>query len=296
MRKELSPGRLRFIEPQSPLLVETPPQSDDWIHEIKYDGFRTQLILDWDGARAYTKSGADWTKRYWPVVAAVERLPARDLILDGEMIAPEPDGKPNFHAIHSRIVWNAELLAFVAFDILWLNGKDLRGLPAIERKAILWDLVKPADGVIQYSQHVEGGGADFYKAVDGMGLEGMVSKRRSAPYRSGKGDSWVKIKCWELGEFELLGVKREPGKRTEAIVAKNGRYAGSPAISMTRDIRERLLKRMRAAPQAPPAGLPNAIAGADVEWLRPGLTATVRSLRGEAKLRHGSVKAIKQGT
>ncbi|MGX9145960.1 ATP-dependent DNA ligase [Mesorhizobium sp. 128a] len=291
----MSADRLKFIKPQEPILVETPPVSDEWIHEIKYDGFRTQLILDWAGARAFTRTGIDWSKRYWPIVTAAENLPAKSFILDGEVIAPDPDGTPNFHEMHSRMTWNAELLAFVAFDIMHLDDQDLRSLPAVERRAILWDLVKPADGIIQYSQHVEGGGAEFYEAADKMGLEGVVSKRRNAPYRSGKSDSWVKIKCWEFGEFELLGVKRQPGKRTEAIVAKGGKYAGSPAISMTREIRERLLKRMRDA-QPPPAGLPSAIARADVEWLKPGLTATVRSLRGEARLRHGSVKAVREGT
>ncbi|MBZ9705406.1 DNA ligase [Mesorhizobium sp. ESP7-2] len=284
--------RLKFIKPQEPILVLEPPLSDDWLHEIKYDGFRTQLILDWAGARAFTRTGIDWSKRYWPVVDAAEKLKAKSFILDGEMIAPEPDGRPNFHAMHSRMAWNAELLAFVAFDIMHLDGQDLRALPAIERKAILWEMVKPADGIIQYSQHVEGNGAAFYAAADSMNLEGIVSKRRTAPYHAGKGDSWVKTKCWDVAEFELLGIKREPGKITEAIVARGGKYAGSPAIAMTKQIRERLLTRMRDAP--PPAGLPNAIAGAAVEWLQPGLTATVRSLRGEAKLRHGSVKAIRE--
>src|SRR4029079_10542638 len=111
-------------------------------------------------------------------------------------------GRPNFHEIHSRMAWNAELLAFVAFDILHRDGQDLRTLPAIDRKAILWELVKPADGIIQYSQRVEGGGAAFYEAAEKMGLEGIVSKRRGSPYRGGKDEAWVKVKCWDIGEFE----------------------------------------------------------------------------------------------
>ncbi|RWO08255.1 RNA ligase family protein [Mesorhizobium sp.] len=294
MRKTGSQDRLKFIKPQEPVLVETPPVSDDWLHEIKYDGFRTQIILDWAGARALTRTGIDWSKRYWPIVAAAEKLKAKSFILDGEMIAPDADGRPNFHEMHSRMAWNAELLAFVAFDIMHLDGKDLRPLPAIERKAILWDLVKPAEGIIQYSQHVEGGGADFYKAVERMGLEGMVSKRRGSMYRSGESEAWLKIKCWELGNFDLLGIKRENGKRTEAIVARDGKYAGSPSIALTKEIRERLLRRVRKAKPLPPAGLPKAVATADVEWVPPGFKAVVRSLRGEPKLRHGSVKEIRE--
>ncbi|WP_288142838.1 DNA ligase [Mesorhizobium sp.] len=294
MRGVPSRDRLKFIKPQEPILVQEPPISDDWLHEIKYDGFRTQLILDWTGARALTKSGIDWSKRYWPIVAAAEKLKAKSFDLDGEVIAPDPDGRPNFHEMHSRMAWNAELLAFVAFDIMHLDGKDLRSLPAIERKAILWDLVKPAEGIIQYSQHIQGSGDDFYKAVEKMGLEGQVSKRKGSPYRSGENESWVKIKCWELGNFDLLGIKRETGKRTEAIVARDGKYAGSPSIALTKEIRERLLKRVRGAAPRPPAGLPKAVATADVEWVRPGLKAIVRSLRGEPKLRHGSVKEIRE--
>ncbi|RVA56846.1 DNA ligase, partial [Mesorhizobium sp. M7A.F.Ca.CA.004.09.1.2] len=180
--------RLKFIKPQEPVLVLEPPVSDDWIHEIKYDGFRTQIILDWAGARAFTRTAIDWSKRYWPIVTAAEQLKAKSFILDGEVIAPEPDGRSNFHAMHSRMAWNAELLAFVAFDILYLDGEDLRPRPAIERKAILWDLIKPAEGIIQYSQHVEGGGAEFYDAAERMGLEGVVSKRKFSPYRSGAKD------------------------------------------------------------------------------------------------------------
>ncbi|RWQ12317.1 RNA ligase family protein [Mesorhizobium sp.] len=290
----MSGARLKFIKPQEPVLVETPPVSDDWLHEIKYDGFRTQLTLDWAGAWALTRTGIDWSKRYWPVVAAAEKLKAKSFILDGEMIAPDPDGRPNFHEMHSRMAWNAELLAFVAFDIMHLDGKDLRALPAIERKAILWDLVKPAEGIIQYSQHVEGSGAEFFKAVEKMGLEGMVSKRRGSRYRSGESEAWLKIKCWELGNFDLLGIRRETGKRTEAIVARDGKYAGSPSIALTKEMRERLMRGVRGASPRPPAGLPKAVATADVEWVRPGFKAVVRSLRGEPKLRHGSVKEIRE--
>ncbi|MFK0688175.1 DNA ligase [Mesorhizobium sp. IMUNJ 23033] len=255
MRNGAGEARLKFIKPLEPVLVLEPPVSDDWLHEIKFDGFRVQLILDWAGARAFTKNGHDWSKSYWPIVAAVEKLPAKSLILDGEVIAPDPDGRPNFHQMHSRMAWNAELLAFVAFDILHLDGWDLRSLPAIERKAMLWDLVKPADGIIQYSQHVEGGGAEFYAAIDKMGLEGMVSKRRGSPYHSGPSDIWVKTKCWEIGDFELLGIKREPGKPPQGIMARGGKYAGSATVALTKEMRERLWHRVRKG-RAPPPGLP----------------------------------------
>ncbi|TJW14592.1 MAG: DNA ligase [Mesorhizobium sp.] len=283
---------MKFIKPLEPVLVEEAPVSDDWLHEIKYDGFRTQLILDWAGGRAFTRTGNDWSKRYWPIVAALEKLPAKALILDGEMIAPEPDGKPNFHEMHSRMAWNAELLAFVAFDILHKDGRDLRPLPAIERREILWDVVKPAAGIIQYSQHIQGGGADFFAAVEKMGLEGVVSKRRNSPYRSGSSDSWVKTKCTEIGDFDLLGIQREPGKATMALMARNGKYAGKAVISAGRSIKERLWKRVQQAKAEPPDCLPKAVIDPSVEWVKPGIKARVKYLRGELKLRHASVQGF----
>jgi ATP-dependent DNA ligase len=108
MRRSPSLGRLKFVPPQLPRLVETPPESDDWIHEIKYDGYRTQVIIDWDGARAYTKTWIDWTSRYWPIVTAAEALGARSAIIDGEVIAPTPNGAPDFRALRSAMAWNAD--------------------------------------------------------------------------------------------------------------------------------------------------------------------------------------------
>ncbi|RWF41839.1 MAG: DNA ligase [Mesorhizobium sp.] len=285
---------MKFIKPLEPIQVETPPVSAEWLHEIKYDGYRTQLTLDWAGARAFSRNGHDWSKRYWPIVAAAEELPAKSFILDGEMIAPEPDGRPNFHRMHSRMTWNAEQLAFVAFDILHLDGQDLRSLPAIERKAKLWDLVKPAKGIIQYSEHVDGGGAAFFEAVEKMGLEGMVSKRRESPYKSGKIDAWVKTKCWELGEFDLLGIRREPGKPAAALMARDGRYAGTAAITLPSGLRERLWQRVQASRTAKPSQrVPSAFAD-DVEWVKPGITGRVKFLRGEHILRHATMQAFRE--
>lgn len=287
--------RLKFIRPMEPVQVEEPPVSDDWIHEIKYDGFRTQLIRDWAGVRAFSRNGHDWSKRYWPVVAAAEKLPAEAFIIDGEMIAPEPDGRPNFHAMHSRMAWNAEQLAFVAFDIMHLDGRDLRAMPAIERKALLWDLVKPADDIIQYSQHVAGGGAGFFAAVEKMGLEGMVSKRPGSPYKSGKTEAWLKTKCWEIGEFDLLGIKRAPGKPAVGIVARGGKYAGSPTITLSKQMRDRLQQLIQKARAGEPAGVPRAVIDPSVEWIRPGaIKADVRYLRNEPKLRHGTIRGFKE--
>ncbi|MES0188956.1 hypothetical protein NKK48_30290 [Mesorhizobium sp. C386A] len=119
---------------------------------------------------------------------------------------------------------------------------------------------KARPSIIQYSQHVEGGGAEFFAAVEKMGLEGMVSKRRGGRYLSGPSDSWVKTKCWETGDFELMGIKSEPGKQTTAFVARDGKYAGSATIALSKQMRDRLWQRVRQSRAEQPASAPKAVA------------------------------------
>lgn len=284
-------GRLKFIKPMEPAQILGPPISDDWLHEIKYDGFRTQLVLDWAGARAFSRRGYDWSTRYWPAVQAAEKLPAKSFIIDGEMTALDADGKPDFHAMHSRMRWNAELLTFVAFDLLHLDGEDLRYMPLIERKDRLWELVKPAEGIIQYSAHVQGNGLEFFNAVGRMGLEGVVSKRSESFYRSGKTEAWVKAKFWDIAYLELLGVRRQAGKPAVALLARDGKYVGSAIITMGRSIREPILRSLEASRAKQPAGVPTAVVDG-VQWVKPGIRAKVRYLRGESKLRHATVEEV----
>jgi ATP-dependent DNA ligase len=132
------------------------------------------------------KERPHWSKRYRPVIGAVEKLPAKSFIIDGEMIAPDRDGRPNFHEMHSRMAWNTELLAFVTFDILHLDGRELRSLPAVQRKDILWELVRPATDIIQYSHRVEGGGAEFYAAADKMDSRAWSRSGRTALIAAGR--------------------------------------------------------------------------------------------------------------
>lgn len=202
---------LKFIRPMFPTLVEVPPTGDNWIHEIKYDGYRTQVIVGGGKARAFTRTGIDWSSTYKQIVEAAQVLSARSAILDGEAIVLNEKGVSDFHSLPSAMRWSPGRIIFVAFDLLHLSGVDLRREPLLDRRAKLLHLVGAGDGVIQYSAHVVGGGADFYTAVDRMGLEGMVSKRPDSVYRSGDAEAWLKIKCYEEIEYEVAGVQRKPG-------------------------------------------------------------------------------------
>ncbi|RUU24278.1 DNA ligase [Mesorhizobium sp. M7A.T.Ca.TU.009.01.3.2] len=281
--------RLKFIKPQEPVLALKPPVSNGWLCEIKDDGCCTQIILDWAGALTFTRMGIDRLKRHRPVVTAAEQLKAKSFIPGGEMIAPQPGGRPNFHAMHSRMAWNAELLAFVACDILHKSGEDLRWRPAVERKAILRELIQPAEGIVQCSQHVEGG-VEIYEAADRMSLEGIVSKRKVTPYRSGAKDA-VWLKCWDI-DFELIGIKRQPGEWTERLFARHVKNVGKAVIAKTDAIKNWLWTREQKAKAGPPNGVPTAQVTPEVEWVKPDINARVRTLRGEPKLRNALVQDL----
>ncbi|TKB97191.1 MAG: DNA ligase D, partial [Mesorhizobium sp.] len=143
MLTELGVGRLSFIEFQMPTLVDKPPKGSGWIHEIKYDGYRTQLIIHLGRVQAFTRNGYDWTDRYLPIVRAAAELKAKLAIIDGEATVFGATGRPDFQALR-RELGKAEStkLVFHAFDLLHLNGKDLRGAPLLERKRALQRLLK----------------------------------------------------------------------------------------------------------------------------------------------------------
>ncbi len=280
--------RLSFVDPMLPTLVEDPPSGVNWIHEVKHDGYRTQLIVQNGTAHAFTRRGFDWTEKYRPIVAAAAKLPARSAILDGEVILPKLSGASDFAAFRRAIKSNPEALAFVAFDLLHLDGEDLRNQPLLKRKERLWELVSPALGAIQFSQHVEVNGSEFLAAVDGLGLEGMVSKRADSAYRSGRTEAWVKAKCFARSEFEIAAVLRERGKPPVAyMVDSNGRYVGGAFVALTQELRERLWERVQSDRIAP-----NMKIKSGAEWLRPGLAGRVRHLRGEDELRHATLEDI----
>jgi DNA ligase D-like protein (predicted ligase) len=279
--------RLKFIKPMEPQLVDTPPQGDDWLHEIKFDGYRTQVIKDKDGIRLITKNGCDWTGRYIQLAGEAEAIEAKDFIIDGEAITMDQAGLSDFHALQSAITSRkpSRDLYLVAFDLLHLNGHDLRDMPVEDRREILQELI-PAGGRIQFSEAMLGTGAAVYHLVDQAGLEGMVSKRKSSPYRSGPTMNWRKIKCYAEKEMDIIGVQREAGKPARVLMADKGHYMGGAFVTFKADKRQALWDRVqgRAGGQAP-----KGLKSDKAEWIKPGLVGRVRFLKGEEKLRHAKL-------
>ena len=183
-----------FIEPCQPSKVDRPPTGSLWVHEVKHDGYRLMVRRDGDRVRCFTKNGHDWADRFSSIVHAACGIAFDSFLIDGEAVILNGDGTPNFQALRGR--GRSSEVILVGFDLLEQNGRDLRDLPLIKRKRQLKKLLERTKKwrAIQYGQHLNGDGPAIFAHVCRMGLEGIVSKRTDAPYRSGPSKSWLKVK------------------------------------------------------------------------------------------------------
>ena len=172
-------------------MATRPPAGPGWVHELKQDGYRLQIHLHAGRVRLFTMNGHDWTERY-PLIVRDGTKIKNTAILDGEVVCADGDGKPDFDLLHSRC--NDDVAVACAFDLLMLDGDDIRRLPFALRKAMLRKLLKAERVGLQYVDHIEGDGDKMFGAVCKLGLEGVVSKKLDAPYRSGPSKTWIKVK------------------------------------------------------------------------------------------------------
>jgi bifunctional non-homologous end joining protein LigD len=297
-----------FVAPALATLTTTAPEGDDWLHEMKFDGYRILALVVDGQARLFSRNGKDWTGSLAPVADAVAALGLRQALVDGEAAVLLPDGTTSFQALQNRM--SAEgpgELAYFAFDLLHLDGFDLRPVALDARKALLRQLLasraQGGVGVIRYSEHVEGRGGDFFESACRQGLEGIVSKRRKAPYRSGRGFDWVKVKCLLEQEVVIGGMTAPTGARVGLGALLVGvhdeagrlRYAGKVGTGFTdaslRELRERLGERKVA--QSP---FSDRVPGAGkVTWTRPDLVAQVAFTEwtDDGRMRHPSFRGLR---
>jgi bifunctional non-homologous end joining protein LigD len=183
-----------FIPPCLPSKTAEPPTGPLWVHEIKHDGYRLMVRRDGDRVRCFTKNGHDWADRFPSIAHAARSIAFHSFLIDGEAVILNGDGTPDFQALRGR--GRSSEVILVAFDLLEQNGRDLRDLPLIKRKRQLKKLLERTKKwrAIQYGQHLSGDGPAIFAHVCHMGLEGIVSKRTDAPYRSGPSKSWLKVK------------------------------------------------------------------------------------------------------
>ncbi|MER9125435.1 ATP-dependent DNA ligase [Mesorhizobium sp. M0959] len=281
--------RLAFIPPMKPKLVSKPPEDEGWIHEIKLDGYRTQIIINSpDDIRAFSSSGADWTGKYTGIIEAARVLDVNNAIFEGEAVVTNKAGLPDFDALQKAVHSDPYAMILGAFDIMHLDGHDLRDIGCKARREMLYSIIKP-DSRIQFSEALPGDPKAIFYLVDQAGIEGIVSKRADSPYRSGPTSNWLKTKSFTVQEYELLGVEREQGKPAFALMAEpgTGKYVGSAFISLGRDMKERLWKRVKEHAGPPPEGVKKRPA---TQWVEPGVKLRIKHLRGDhSHIRHASL-------
>ena len=276
-------GRLPASQPLAlAMVVETPPEGEEWLHEIKHDGYRIVARLDEGDVRLVSRNGKDWTKEFPQVARAVSRLPAGTALLDGEVAAVLPNGATSFQALQRRSEGGAPLAYFV-FDLLHLDGWDLREAPLEARKEVLRRLLERAPETLRFSDHVRGRGPDFFEAARAQGLEGVVSKRADAPYRPGRGGDWRKAKC-RLSQEMVIGGWTDPSDGRASIGALHvgfyeGErlvYAGKVGSGFTERLLSDLLERLqvRRRESCPFEQVP-AEFQRGAHWVEPGLVAQV---------------------
>jgi DNA ligase D-like protein (predicted ligase) len=286
---------LEFIKPQLVTAVDHPPPRAGWIHEVKHDGYRTLLIIERHKARAYTRNGFDWTERYPGITKAAAKLGCRLAIIDGEVIVQNEQGVSDFDALKSAIRWTPQRLVFCAFDLLHLDGEDLRDQPLLERRAKLKELI-PSEHPFLFSEEFTGEAAAFFRACADHQLEGIVSKLASSKYRSGRSKTWLKTKCFAESSFVIIGTARD--RKTKAPLALLARadtqgltYAGSAFIALSGAERNELRVRLQTSKlercPIPKLRIP------DAQWVHPQLMARVRHLAGSKYLRHGTLRGIR---
>ena len=288
---------LRFIEPQLATLVDQPPEGALWIHEIKYDGYRCQVLLEQGQARVLTRNGHDWSDRYPTIVHAVSKLRCRSAIIDGEAIVQDGNGAADFEAL-SAAVWSPrpDNIILYAFDLMHLDGADIRQQPLSVRRAILRRLIgKDEHSRIQFSEEFVGDGAVLFKACEEHGLEGMVSKQALAPYRSGRSKTWLKTKCFTESIFVVVGMDRDRKTGTlRALLAhpdsEGLKYAGAAFIALSGEERDQFLAEIERLTTSWAAF--KSSRQSDVKWCEPKLTVRVKHLAGSKTLRHATVRAF----
>jgi bifunctional non-homologous end joining protein LigD len=300
-------GMPNLIAPQLATLVKAPPAGDDWLHELKFDGYRMLCHIAADKVCFWSRNGKDWTRKFPNLIMAVKTLPAKNAIIDGEVVIFERDGTPSFQKLQHALGGGGNpRFSFVAFDLIYLDGLDLTRVALEDRKLALKSLFEaiPGAGPLRYSDHVEGNGQLFYSHACKTGIEGIVSKLRTSPYDSTRNRNWLKVKCNKRQEFVVVGyipsTKGLPGFGSLVLGVYEGNklvYAGrvGTGFSMKQrvDLKRELDKHARGT--SPLSAMPSDPSLREAHWVEPNLVAEVSFIEwtSDGSIRHPSFQGLR---
>ncbi len=291
--------------PQLATLVKEPPRGAEWLHEIKFDGYRIGCRIRGDRIALISRNGKDWTDAFPEIVAAAAKLSTRDALIDGEVAMVLPDGKTSFQALQNSSSRGRATLAYFVFDLIKLDGERMASLPLEARKARLRTLVGGRQtGRIRYSEHIEGRGDSFFEQACRMGLEGIISKRRNRPYREGRHGDWLKTKCLLRQEFVIGGFTDPAGMRAGIGALLIGYYDGDKLVfsgkvgtGFTQKLALELRRRLDAierktGPFDPPPPRP---ISRRAHWVTPALVCEVMFTEwtNDGNIRHPSFQGLR---
>jgi bifunctional non-homologous end joining protein LigD len=296
-----------FVSPQLALLVKEAPRGNEWLHELKFDGYRLLCHLQRGHVRLWTRNRKDWTDKFPSVAKALQALRVQSAILDAEVVAMDSSGRSSFQSLQQAIHKSGGRgLVLEVFDLIYIEGFNIQRAPLVQRKGVLEQLIGSVRGdrVLRYSDHVEGNGAKFFKQACDFGLEGIVSKLADSPYESTRSHNWQKVKCLRRQEFVIAGYtlsdKGLPFSSLVLGVYEKGKliYAGRVGTGFSNKLRADLKKTLDriARPAKPFAEIPKDPDLRRAIWTEPKLVGEVEFTEWthDNVIRHPSFQGLRE--